>query len=104
MTSGAASPEAFDKRLRLEIYRQFMSLARIIELLSTNPARIFSALGRGTLAVGSHADVTIFDPKKKWTFEASKSRSKSKNTPFDGRQMVGKVVMTVVGGRNVYQA
>jgi len=81
-----------------------LSLTRIIELLSANPARIFSMLGRGTLAVGSHADVTIFDPKKKWTFEASKSRSKSKNTPFDGRQMVGKVVMTVVGGRNVYQA
>ena len=55
-------------------------------------------------ARGSHADVTIFDPKKRWTFEAEKSRSKSRNTPFDGWQLTGKVVATVVGGRVVYRA
>jgi dihydroorotase len=48
------------------------------------------------------ADVTIFDPKKKWTFEAAKSHSKSRNTPFDGWQLTGKVVATIVGGRTVY--
>ena len=87
----------------LHVRRQ-LSLARLVELLSTNPARIFNLSGRGTLAVGSHADVTIFDPKKKWTFEAAKSRSKSKNTPFDGWQMVGKAVLTVVAGKIVYQS
>ncbi|HEV2112799.1 MAG TPA: dihydroorotase [Terriglobales bacterium] len=81
-----------------------MSLTRIVELFSTNPARIFSLQGRGTLAVGSPADVTIFDPKKKWTFEASKSRSKSKNTPFDGWQMTGKAVVTIVAGGIIYQS
>jgi len=84
--------------------RKQISLARIVELLSTNPARIFSLQGRGTLAVGSHADVTIFDPKRRWTFEAAKSRSKSKNTPFDGRPMVGRVVVVVVAGSPIYQA
>jgi dihydroorotase len=53
---------------------------------------------------GSHADLTIFDPKKRWTFDASKSRSKSHNTPFDGWQLTGKVVATVVGGKIVYRA
>lgn len=72
---------------------------RIVELLSANPARLFGMKGRGTLAVGSHADVTIFDPDKKWTFYAGESRSKSKNTPFDGWEFMGKVVRTIVGGK-----
>ena len=54
-----------------------LTLWRIIELLSSNPAKIFDLSGRGTLAKGAHADVTIFDPKKKWTFDASQSLSKS---------------------------
>jgi len=76
---------------------------RIVELLSSNPAKIFGLKGRGTLAKGAHADVTIFDPKKKWTFDASQSRSKSKNTPFDGWGFSGKVVATIVGGKVVYE-
>jgi dihydroorotase len=47
--------------------------------------------------------VTIFDPKKRWTFEAAKSRSLSHNTPFDGWQFMGKVVATIVGGKIVYR-
>ena len=80
-----------------------MALARIVELMSTNPARIFNLRGRGSLVKGSYADVTIFDPAKRWTFEAAKSLSKSKNTPFDGWQLVGKVVATIVSGRFVHR-
>ena len=80
-----------------------LPLWRIVELLSSNPAKIFGLHGRGTLAVGSHADVTLFDPKKKWTFDASQSKSKSRNTPFDGWSFTGKVVATIVGGKIVYQ-
>ena len=79
-------------------------LTRIVELLSTNPAKLIGLAGRGTLAKGSYADLTIFDPKKRWTFEAAKSLSKSKNTPFDGWQLTGKVVATIVGGEFQYQA
>jgi dihydroorotase len=79
-------------------------LARIVELFTAGPARVLDLHGRGTLARGSHADVTIFDPKKRWTFEAAKSRSKSHNTPFDGWQLTGKVVATIVGGTVVYRA
>jgi dihydroorotase len=46
----------------------------------------------------------VFDPKKKWTFEVSKSRSKSKNTPFDGLQLTGKVVSTIVAGNIIYSS
>jgi dihydroorotase len=79
-------------------------LTRIVELLSTNPAKLIGLAGRGTLAKGSYADVTIFDPKKRWTFEAAKSLSKSKNTPFDGWQLTGKVIATIVSGEFQYQA
>jgi dihydroorotase len=73
-------------------------LRRLVELLSSNPARVMGLAGRGTLAVGSHADVTLFDPAKKWTYHAAQSHSKSKNSPFDGWQLQGKVMATVVGG------
>jgi dihydroorotase len=80
-----------------------MPLARIVDLFTAGPARVIDLRGRGTLLRGSHADVTIFDPKKRWTFDAAKSRSKSHNTPFDGRQLTGKVVATIVGGKVVHR-
>jgi len=79
-------------------------LARIVELFTAGPARVFDLRGRGSLQRGNFADVTIFDPKKRWTFEASKSRSLSRNTPFDGWQFTGKVVAAIVGGKLVYHA
>ena len=79
-------------------------LTRIVELFTSGPARVFDLNHRGSLARGDFADVTIFDPKKRWTFEAAKSRSISRNTPFDGWQLTGKVVATIVGGRIVYRA
>ena len=83
---------------------QRIPLARIVELFTAGPARVVDIKGRGSLARGNHADVTIFDPKKRWTFEAAKSRSKSRNTPFDGWQLTGRVVATIVGGRVVHRA
>jgi dihydroorotase len=88
---------------RLHIAKR-IPLSRIVELFTAGPVRCFDLRGRGTLAAGSFADVTIFDPKKKWTFDASKSLSKSKNTPFDGWQLTGKVMATIVGGNIVYTA
>jgi dihydroorotase len=79
-------------------------LTRIVELFTSGPARVFDLSGRGTLTRGSFADVTIFDAKKRWTFEASKSRSLSRNTPFDGWQFTGKAVATIVAGKIVYRA
>lgn len=79
-------------------------LTRIVELFTAGPARCFDLGGRGTLVRGSVADVTLFDPRMKWTFDASKSLSKSKNTPFDGWKLTGKVVATIVAGKIVYSS
>jgi dihydroorotase len=77
-------------------------LTRIVELFTSGPARVFDLGGRGSLARGSQADVTIFDPRKRWTFEAASSCSIARNTPFDGWQLTGKVVATIVAGKIVY--
>jgi dihydroorotase len=81
-----------------------LPLSRIIALLSTQPAAVLNLKGRGSLAVGSFADVVIFDPKKHWIFQSSASKSKSKNTPFDGWSMLGSVTATISEGRIAYRA
>jgi dihydroorotase len=80
-----------------------MTISRVIELMSAHPARIVSLDGRGTLRVDSFADVVIFDPAAEWNYEAAKSRSKSRNTPFDGAPMVGRVVTTISEGTVVHR-
>jgi len=80
-----------------------LPLARIVELFTAGPARVLDLRGRGTLARGSFADVTIFDPKKRWIFDAAKSRSKSRNTPFDGWPLTGRVISTIVAGKVVHR-
>jgi dihydroorotase len=80
-----------------------LPLWRIVELLSSGPARVFGLQDLGTLAPGAHADVTIFDPNKKCTYLAANSRSKSRNTPYDGWSFTGKVMATIVAGQVVYR-
>jgi dihydroorotase len=80
-----------------------MAISRVIALMSAQPAGIVSLEGRGTLSVGSFADVVVFDPVAEWSFEAKRSRSKSRNSPFDGAGMVGRVVATICEGRVVYR-
>ena len=82
--------------------RGMISLSRMVELFSTNPARIFN-LHRGTLKVGAVADVTIFDPNREIKVDASKFQSKSRNTPFGGWELKGAPVATIVGGRVVWR-
>jgi dihydroorotase len=87
------------------LHRQHkMPMSRIISVLSTQPANVLSLRGRGTLAVGAFADVVVFDPAKEWVFRAEASKSKSKNTPFDGWSMLGQVRYTISEGRIVYRA
>jgi dihydroorotase len=80
-----------------------MPVSRVIALMSAQPAGILSLEGRGTLSVGSFADVVVFDPAAEWSFAAKASRSKSRNTPFDGAAMLGRVVATISEGRVVYR-
>ena len=85
------------------VHKGVLDLVRLVEMCSTNPARIFKLHGRGTLKVGSVADVTIIDPDMSWTYNNANSRSKSKNSPFDGWQLRGAAVATIVGGKLVYR-
>ncbi len=79
-----------------------VGLERLVELCSVNPARIFRLEGRGTLRPGAWGDVTVLDPGLRWTFDASRSKSKSRNTPFDGYTFQGAAVAAIVAGRVVY--
>jgi dihydroorotase len=77
-----------------------LSLRRFVELFSTGPARAFGLPG-GTLAPGSPADITLFDPRERWTVEPSRFVSLGRSTPFAGWELVGAPAATIVGGRVV---
>ena len=79
-----------------------IGLMRMVDLFTTGPAKILG-LRRGTLAAGAAADVTIFSPDREWTYDVNKSASKSRNSPFDGREFKGGPVATIVNGRVVWQ-
>jgi dihydroorotase len=79
-----------------------VSLTRLVELLSANPARVFNLPG-GSLAPGAPADVTVLAPELTVTVQASSLKSKSKNTPFDGWRLRGGVAATIVGGRVAFR-
>lgn len=78
-----------------------ITLKRIIEMLTVNPARIVS-LRKGSLKVGEEADITIFDPKLSYTVDPGAFSCKSKNTPFGGMKVKGKIKYTIVKGKIVY--
>jgi dihydroorotase len=84
------------------VHRGVIDLEQLVRLCSTNPARIFRLKDRGTLMKNAHADITILDPACEWVFDVAVSKSKSRNTPFHGRAMMGAAVATIVGGRLVY--
>jgi dihydroorotase len=79
-----------------------ISVARMVELFTTGPARILG-IDRGTLAKGAAADVTIFSLDREWTYDVNKSFSKSRNSPFDGKSFKGGPVATVVAGEVVWK-
>ena len=88
--------------LTLELVQQgVLSKERAVELLTSGPARAFKLAG-GHLGPGAPANVVLVDPKAKWTVNAAEFLSKSRNTPFQGRTLVGRVAQTIVAGRVVF--
>jgi dihydroorotase len=82
--------------------KKAISLARLIEMFTTEPARLLR-LDRGTLSVGAPADVTIIDPGLEWTVDKEQSFSRSRNTPFHGWELKGRAVRTIVAGETVWK-
>jgi len=80
-----------------------VSLARLVELMSTGPARVLGLPG-GTLASGAPADVTLIDLERESEVAAARFASRSRNTPFEGWKLRGGAAGTIVGGRVVFRA
>ena len=78
-----------------------MTLSQLVEKMSLNPAKILG-IPAGTLAVGANADIALIDTNKEWTVDVEKLHGKSKNTPFKGMTLTGKVKMTILGGEVVF--
>ncbi|MGA9526443.1 MAG: dihydroorotase [Myxococcaceae bacterium] len=84
------------------VHAGLLTPSRMVELLSSGPAKTFKLPG-GHLAVGVSADLTVIDPFVEWTIQAERFLSKSRNSPFDGWKAKGQAVATIVGGRVVFQ-
>ncbi|MGH2751189.1 MAG: dihydroorotase [Actinomycetota bacterium] len=76
-----------------------LDLTRMIDALSTRPARLLGLAEQGSLEAGSAANVVVFDPSASWTVDAGSLQSRSRNTPFDGRVLTGRVLHTFYRGR-----
>ena len=79
-----------------------MGLPDLVARLSLAPSRLLGLPG-GRLAKGAPADLVLFDPHAPFVMDRATLQSKSRNTPFDGARMQGKVLATIVSGRSVYQ-
>jgi dihydroorotase len=78
-----------------------LSLNDLVNRMACLPAKVFGLPG-GTLAKGSLADVSVFDPTREWTVDPSRFKSKGRNTPYGGHPLRGQAIRTIVGGRIVY--
>ena len=89
--------------LALELYHnESLTLNKIIETLTCNPAKILK-IKKGTLKVGSDADICVFDLNTPWVVKAENLKSKSKNTAIEDRKLQGKVMMTFLNGNLAYK-
>jgi dihydroorotase len=82
---------------------KILSMGDVIKKLTSTPADIFN-LKAGSLSLGNEADVLIFNPNLEYSIDISKFHSKSKNSPFDGWKVKGKVIHTLVKGKTAYSA
>ena len=81
----------------------YLTVMQMAEKMSYHPARVLG-IDKGSLQEGKTADIVIFDPEKTYTIDAAGFASKSRNTPFHGRQVTGAVRATIAGGEVIYQA
>lgn len=84
------------------VKRGLMTFDKLVEKMSVNPARILG-INAGTLSVGAPADIALVDLDEEWTVDVDKLHGKSKNTPFKGRRLYGKVKKTILEGKIVFE-
>jgi dihydroorotase len=81
---------------------QKIDIARLIEMYTVEPARLLK-IDVGTLSIGARGDVTLIDPELEWTVRVDQFASASRNSPFDGWNLKGRAVRTIVGGKTVWK-
>ncbi len=79
-----------------------VDITRLIAMYTVEPARLLR-IDAGTLSAGARADVTLIDPELEWTVKIDQFHSASRNSPFDGWQLKGRAVRTIVGGKTVWK-
>lgn len=84
-------------------HKKVLSLSQVVEKLSANPAKIFGLENKGSLSVGADADIVVFDTDTDVVFDEDSFASKSNNSPFIGKKLKGKTLLTVVAGRTVFR-
>ena len=99
---GISTLETTLSSLLLLVSQNKISLKTIIKKLTQDPAKILN-IPLGTLSTGSIADIAVFNPDQSWRVSNESLFSKGKNTPWLGKTMVGKVVLTIANGEIVYQ-
>ena len=100
--SGAVGLETLLPAAMQLVHGEYMDLPTLWRALSLNPAKLLG-LNVGRIEIGAPADLVLFDPDKPFILDRSKLLSKSKNTPYDGRTMQGKVIRTFIAGEEVYR-
>jgi dihydroorotase len=85
-----------------KVLKNHWDLSKMVAAMTLKPAQIIG-VKKGTLQIGSDADISIFDPGQEWVVDRSQFQSKSQNSPFHGWTMRGKPVFTIVGGKIVYR-
>tara|TARA_B110000208_G_scaffold9633_2_gene12337 strand:- start:1872 stop:3152 length:1281 start_codon:yes stop_codon:yes gene_type:complete len=100
--SGAVGLETLLPAAMQLVHGEYMDLPTLWRALSLNPAKLLG-LDVGRIEIGAPADLVLFDPDKPFILDRSKLLSKSKNTPYDGRTMQGKVIRTFIAGKEVYR-
>ena len=101
--SGAVALETLLPAAMQLVHAELMDLPTLWRAMSTNPAKLLS-LSSGRMSENAPADLVLFDPDKPFILDRTLLNSKSKNTPFDGRRMQGKVIATYLNGKEVYRA
>jgi dihydroorotase len=89
--------------LKALVEPKHLSMPELILRMTANPLRVLGLPG-GTLEAGTPADVTIFDPARRWTVRAAEFASMGRNTPFEGWELKGLVLLTMLGGKVTYRA
>ena len=85
------------------VQKNVISLERFVQLMATKPAELLGLKNKGRIAVGADADLTLLNLRKEFTVDVNHFASKSRNCPFSGWKLKGMAVMTIVGGKIVYQ-